>query len=132
MAGRQAGPETPDEFAARMRRLVNAPLSAWRRPRRSQLSRPLFKLRDRVLHATLARGIHVEPQQVTLDHFTGARLAYEPCDVLVARRALNLIPRDCRGTVVEFGCGMGLVACLAARRDFGRVIGVDISESLTG
>ena len=123
--------ETPDEFAARLRNVVNSAAVPCPRPRRSASSRKLLSLRERLLRAALARGIRVDEREVTLDHFTGERLAYEPCGVLTTRRALSLVPDDCRHTLVEFGCGMGLVACLAARQGFRHVIGVDISESLT-
>ncbi len=123
-------PETPEQLADRMRRQINAALPRSERPTRSAVERRWRQLRGSIIGATLTRGIDPGGWDIKLDHFVGSRIAYEPCDPLVAWRGLREVPRDARGTIVDFGCGRGLVLHLATRLGFQEAIGVEVNEEL--
>ncbi len=113
-----------------MRRQINAALPRVERPERSRLERRWRRVRRSLIVAPLTRGLELGRFEVKLDHFGGSRIAYEPCDPLIAWRALRMVPRNSRGTIVDFGCGRGLVLHLAANLGFRKVIGVEVNEEL--
>jgi SAM-dependent methyltransferase len=49
---------------------------------------------------------------------------------VIRRLMRHLPPRVYDGSFIDYGCGRGRVALMAARRPFGRVIGVEVSEAL--
>jgi SAM-dependent methyltransferase len=55
---------------------------------------------------------------------------YEPSGWLGLRRALRGLEVDSSQTFLDIGCGKGRVVAQAARRPFGRVLGVELSPQL--
>ncbi|HVY95401.1 MAG TPA: class I SAM-dependent methyltransferase [Solirubrobacterales bacterium] len=55
---------------------------------------------------------------------------YEPSGWLGLRRALRGIEVDRSQTFLDIGCGKGRIVAQAARRPFGRVLGVELSPEL--
>lgn len=113
-----------------MRRRINADIPRGERRKRSVSERCWRRLRDLLVAETLTRGLELGGREIKLEHFVGSRIAYQPCDPLTAWRALRLVPRHARGTLVDFGCGRGLILHLAARLGFRAAIGVEINEEL--
>jgi hypothetical protein len=81
---------------------------------------------DRVLDRGLktSGGVFL-PEHVHLD-----RVEYVPSRWHWLPRALRYVDVSDRDTFVDFGCGKGRIVHQAAKRPFGRVIGVEISPEL--
>lgn len=91
----------------------------------------------RKLRRTLLAGLLERPGEtsgaVSLDEIGLARDGYhdyEPSAWLGLRRALRGIEIDQSQVFLDIGCGKGRVVAQAARRPFGRVLGVELSPSL--
>lgn len=96
-------------------------------------SHALRRLRGRLIAATLERRGETR-ERVTMDEIGVAESEYheyEPSGWRFLRRALRGIDVGRDDVFVDFGCGKGRVLVQAARRPFGRVIGVELSAELT-
>jgi SAM-dependent methyltransferase len=88
-------------------------------------------LSRRVANKVLDRTMDTSEYAVELDHFHPERTWYLPSDWLDMRRALRGIEVGPTDVFVDFGSGKGRILYQAARYPFGKVIGVEISDTLT-
>jgi SAM-dependent methyltransferase len=130
---------SPDDLTAR-----RASLEGWVAEQERTPPRRLAKARHLVgftLHRlvyrskrfvsdVLDRGLDTSGSAHEPEHDHPDRLGYAPSEWHVLPRALRYVGVSDRDTFVDFGCGRGRVVHQAAKRPFGRVIGVEISPVL--
>jgi SAM-dependent methyltransferase len=85
---------------------------------------------DRFADRLLDRGLDTSGSVGLPEHERNDRVRYVPSGWHVLPRALRYVGVSDRDTFVDFGCGKGRVVHQAARRPFGRVIGVEVSPML--
>jgi SAM-dependent methyltransferase len=85
---------------------------------------------DRFANRVLDRGLDTSDDAYLPEHKIEGRVLYVPSAWHVLPRALRYVGVSERDTFVDFGCGKGRVVHQAARRPFGRVIGVEVSPML--
>jgi SAM-dependent methyltransferase len=85
---------------------------------------------QRLANGVLDRGLDTAETANLPEHRHPERLLYVPSPWHVLPRALRYIGVSDRDTFVDFGCGKGRIVHQAAKRPFGRVIGVEISPVL--
>jgi SAM-dependent methyltransferase len=98
----------------------------------SSLRNLVRRLRRAVLGRLLERGGETAGR-VSLEELGVSNREYhdyEPSGWLALRRALRGIDPDASQTFLDIGCGKGRVVAQAARRPFGRVLGVELSPEL--
>jgi len=78
----------------------------------------------------LDRGLDTSGNAFEPEHDHPDRVHYVPSEWNVLPRALRYLGVSYRDTFVDFGCGKGRVVHQAAKRPFGRVIGVEVSPVL--
>jgi SAM-dependent methyltransferase len=101
-----------------------APGDRWER------SRLYWALHRRVTRLVFERRMDTAGTAIELEHFDAESVAYGPSSWLPMRWALRQLRPCSKDVFVDFGCGKGRVVCEAARRPFGRVVGVEISDRL--
>ncbi len=92
------------------------------------------RLRHRALHALFEGRSSVDTSsRVHLDELgldAPGRRGYAPSGWRALSRGLRGIPIGPKDVFVDYGAGLGRVVVQAARRPFGRVIGLELSEDL--
>jgi SAM-dependent methyltransferase/peroxiredoxin len=99
-------------------------------PARWERSRYYWILHERVTQLLFERHMSTKGRALEFEHFEPDLVHYEPSSWLALRWGLRRIGPGSEDVLVDFGCGKGRVICEAARRPFGRVIGVEISQRL--
>lgn len=111
------------------RRLLGAVLAAKRRAGR--VYRPLHRhLSHRVLERGFVASTDAAPDDWHFDRDEEGN-RYEPSSRLWLSRILRSYEIGSDDVFIDYGSGKGRVVYQAARRPFGRVLGVDLSESAT-
>jgi SAM-dependent methyltransferase len=85
---------------------------------------------DRFADRALGRGLDTSGNVFVPEHEHPDRSRYLPSAWHVLPRALRYLGVSDTDTFIDFGCGKGRVVHQAAKRPFGRVIGVEISPEL--
>ena len=85
---------------------------------------------ERLSNRVLDRGINTATRAFRPEHDNPERVMYVPSNWHVLPRALRHVGVSRNDTFIDFGCGKGRVVHQAARRRFGRVIGVEVSPEL--
>lgn len=121
----------------RLERLVVEPVEGVP-PRRShpaivRLRRPFRRVANRLARLVYGSGLDTSKRKGEIEphHFHPERAIYQPSGWRYLRRGLRRRDITSDDVFVDFGCGKGRVLCQAARYPFARVIGVEISETLT-
>jgi SAM-dependent methyltransferase/peroxiredoxin len=97
---------------------------------RWERSRYYWMLQERVTQLLFERHLSTKGREIELEHFEPDHVYYEPSSWLALRWGLRRLRPGPDDVLVDYGCGKGRVICEAARRPFGRVIGVEISQRL--
>lgn len=121
--------ETPSP-AARLRESLYDPLKDLPEDQSGPLTRRWWWAARKIGNIVFERNISTAKREVELDHFHRDRVHYVPSDWLDLWRVLRKKSIGKGDVFVDFGSGKGRILYQAARYPFGRVIGVEICESL--
>ena len=112
--------------------LVNQPVRDLDRPQppRWERSRYYWMLHERVTQVLFERHMSTTGRAIEPEHLEPDHTHYEPSSWLALRWGLRRLRPGSDDVFVDYGCGKGRAICEAARRPFGRVIGVEISQRL--
>jgi SAM-dependent methyltransferase/thiol-disulfide isomerase/thioredoxin len=99
-------------------------------PARWERSRYYWMLHERITGLLFERHLSTVGRTLEFEHFEPDLVHYEPSSWLALRWGLRHVHAGPEDVLVDFGCGKGRVICEAARRPFGRVVGVEISQRL--
>jgi SAM-dependent methyltransferase len=108
-----------------LQELASAPFYRFIRPLYKKLRTSGYEVIDRILNVTTTNE-RIANRLCIEDFYPFGALGWASC-----WRVLRWLPRGPNEVFLDIGCGAGRMTCAAARRYFGRVIGLEISPALT-